>query len=81
MNGSRFLVEKITCSLSETRVWATGDPFYVRPFQGLKVADSIPWALPAAIKSHAYGVKRIGGLCYPWALPTAIEFHACGVTA
>src|SRR5438445_2406565 len=34
MNGSRFLVEKITCTMSETRVWAMGVPFLVRPIQG-----------------------------------------------
>jgi hypothetical protein len=32
--GSRFLVEKITCTISETRVWAMGVPFFVRPSQG-----------------------------------------------
>jgi hypothetical protein len=33
MNGSRFLVEKITCVMGETRVWAMGVPFLFDPFR------------------------------------------------
>jgi hypothetical protein len=46
-----FLVEKITCAMSETRVWAMGVPLFIRPFSGSGLAaDSIPWTLSTAIE-------------------------------
>src|SRR5712692_9821043 len=50
-NGSRFLVEKITCTMRLTRVCAMIVPFLFDPFRvAIRFLDSNPVALPPAIE-------------------------------